>query len=160
MPHRFLTDPGIPALGLVSLVVLLVPSCQPRPGTSEPFPGYVHILAGPDCPPAGGRAVSLVFRPEPDSFDAIGPQLRIAVWRELRSLPGQTFSSADRPSVGGGYECADSTTCAPLHDWRVRFEAMGPDSALAGELKVQGDNGPIRGGRFRALWRSRIVYCI
>lgn len=135
-------------------------ACQPRAETSEPFPGYVHVLAGRDCPPVGGRAVSLVFRSKPDSFDAIGPQLRVAVWRDVRSAVGQAFASADRPSTGGGYECTDSTVCAPLRSWRIRFEPLGPDSSLAGELEVQGESGPSRRGRFLARWHSRVVYCI
>lgn len=131
-----------PALGLAILIVLSMPACHPRPRASEPFPGYTHIHAGPECPPADGHSVSLVFRPQPDSFDAMGPQLRIAVWREIGSLPGRTFASADRPGTGGGYECAGSATCSPLRDWRIRFEPLGRDSSLAGELSVLGDRGP------------------
>jgi hypothetical protein len=141
-------------------VVLSAPGCQRRPVAVEPFPGYPHILAGRDCPPAGRHAVSLIFRPQPDSFDAIGPQLRFAVWRDVSSLSGRTFASADRPSTGGGYECTDAVTCSPLRAWRVRFETIGQDSLVAGELEVLGDQGPIRRGRFRARWHSRIVYCI
>lgn len=148
------------ALGLVSLVALAVPGCQSRPRDTEPFPGYAHILAGPDCPPIGGQAVTLVFRPRPDSFGAMGPQLRMAVWRDAREVSGRTFSSTDRPSTGGGYECTDSITCAPFRSWRVRFEPGGLDSSLAGELEIRGEKGPIRRGHFLAPWRSRVVHCI
>jgi hypothetical protein len=152
--------PTAPALGVLLLLVVPVPACGPRPEASEPFPGYQHMQAGPDCPPAGGHAVSMVFRPLPDSFDAIGPQLRVAVWRDLRALSGRTFASADRPSTGGGYECADTASCAPLRSWRIRFHPIGSDSTLEGELSIQGERGPVRRGTFRATWHSRVVYCI
>lgn len=147
-------------LGMVSLVILSAPACQRGSVAAEPFPGYSHILAGRDCPPAGRHAVSLVFRPQPDSLDAIGPQLRIAIWRDVRSLSGQTFASAARPSAGAGYECTDAATCSPLRAWRIRFGDIGQDSSLTGELEVTGDHGPTRRGSFHAVWRSRIVYCI
>lgn len=148
------------ALGIVSLVTLSTPACQRGSVVAEPFPGYPHVLAGQDCPPAGRHAVSVVFRPRPDSLDAVGPQLHIAIWRDVHSIAGQSFTSADRPSAGGGYECTDAANCSPLRGWRVRFGAIGQDSSVAGELEVSGDQGPTRRGRFRAVWRSRVVYCI
>lgn len=101
-----------------------------------------------------------MFRPEPDSFDALGPQLRIGIWRGAGSLPGRTFTSADRPSTGGGYECDTAGSCAPLRTWRVRFERAATDSSLSGELEVESDPAPIRQGRFRAPWHFRVVHCI
>jgi hypothetical protein len=146
-------------LGIASFVALSVPACQQGSVAAEQFPGYPHVLAGRDCPPAGRHAVSVVFRPRPDSLDAVGPQLRIAIWRDVHSLPGRTFTSTDRPSAGGGYECIDAANCSPLRAWLVRFGAIGQDSAVVGELQV-GTDGPTRSGRFRAVWRSRVVYCI
>ena len=147
-------------LGIASFVALFVPACQRGSVVGEQFPGYPHVLAGKDCPPAGRHAVSVVFRPQPDSLDAVGPQLRIAIWRDVRSLAGRTFKSTDRPSTGGGYECTDATNCSPLGLWRVRFGAIAQDTTVAGELEVGTENGTSRRGRFRAVWRSRVVYCI
>lgn len=147
-------------LGMVSCAILSASACQRGSGVADPFPGYSHILAGRDCPPAGRQAVSLVFRPQPDSIDAVGPQLRIAIWREVRALSGQTFASTERPSAGGGYECTDAADCSPLRAWRIRFGDIGQDSSLTGELEVTGDHGPARRGSFHAVWHSRTVYCI
>ena len=147
-------------VGIVALVTSLAPACQRGSVPAEPFPGYPHVLAGRDCPPAGRHAVSLAFRPRSDSLDAIGPQLRLAIWRDFQSVPGKTFSSSDRPSTGGGYECTDAVNCFPLGRWRVRFGAFAQDTSLSGELEVSGGAGPTRRGRFRAVWRSRVVYCI
>jgi hypothetical protein len=147
-------------LGIASFVALSVPACQRGSVVAEQFPGYPHVLAAKDCPPAGRHAVSVVFRPRPDSLDAVGPQLHVAIWRDVQSLAGRTFTSADRPSTGGGYECTDAATCSPLRAWRVRFGSIAQDSAVVGELEVGGDQRPSRRGRFRAVWRSRVVYCI
>ena len=147
-------------IGTVSLAILSAAGCQRGSVSAEPFPGYSHILAGRDCPPAGRHAVSLVFRPQPDSLDAVGPQLRITIWRDVRSLSAQTFASAERPRAGGGYECTDAATCSPLRAWRIRFGNIGQDSSLTGELEVTGDHRQPRRGSFHAVWHSRTVYCI
>jgi hypothetical protein len=147
-------------VGIVLLVTFLAPACQRRAAAAKQFPDYPHVVAGPDCPPAGRHAVTLVFRQQPDSFDAIGRQLRVAIWRDVRSLSRKTFDHTDRPSTGGGYECADATSCSPLLAWRVRFDGIGPDTSLTGELEVRGAKEPTRRGYFRAIWRPRVVYCI
>lgn len=152
---------GLARVRPVFFLSVLMAGCRPTPEALGPFPGYTHVRASRDCPPAGGYAVSIVLRPVPvDSFEAMGPQLRVGIWRDARSLPGQTFASADRPSSGGGYECSDSTTCQPLRSWRVRVASRESDSSLVGELEVRGTDGNVRRGRFHAPWQPRVVYCI
>jgi hypothetical protein len=143
---------------VVALAALATGACRPSPG--PPLLGYSHALLGPDCQPAGGSAVALVLRPFPDSFDAVGPQLRVAVWRDLSSALGRTFSSRQHPNTGGGYECGDTVSCAPLRSWRIEFGGLDRDSIISGRIEVQGSQGPVRSGTFRAAWRFRRVYCI
>ncbi len=135
-------------------------SCRQSPETQEPVPGYPSVQAGRDCPPAGGAAITVVWRPEAAEFDALGPQLRIAVWRSLGDVDGKTFTSADRPSIGGGFECGSPETCQPLKTWRIRFADVAADSSLTGFLEAAVAGGPTRRGSFRAAWHSRTVYCI
>ena len=150
---------AMPRSIVLSLIALSL-GCVGDPTTLVPFPGYAEVTAGPDCPPAGRMATSLVFRPAPAAFDALGPQLRLAIWRDRSALWGKTFASSDRPSTGGGYECAGSESCPPLTNWRVQFDRRQPDEALVGVLTVFGADGVARRGRFRAVWQPRVVYCI
>jgi hypothetical protein len=100
------------------------------------------------------------LRPEPKEFDALGPQLRIAIWRNLRDVVGKSFASTNRPSTGGGFECGTPETCQPLQTWRIRFTGVAADSSLTGFLEAAVAGGPTRRGSFRAAWHSRAVYCI
>ena len=140
------------------LAVLGTARCGPAP--AESFPGYGTVQAGPDCGPAGGAAVSLVFRPAPDSLDAMGPQLRLRIWRAPAEIVRSTFTSTDDPLAGSGYECSSPGTCPDLTGWTLRFGRFGADSSLDGELQVTEPNGRNRQGRFRATWLPRTVFCI
>lgn len=60
-------------------LMALSPACGAVVAPTAPFPGYVDAAAGPDCPPVGRKATTLVLRPAGDSFDALGPQFRLAV---------------------------------------------------------------------------------
>lgn len=150
---------AVPRALALSLMALSL-GCGAALAPLGPFPGYVDVVAGPDCPPAGGKATTLVLRPAADSFDALGPQLRLAVWRDRPAVSGRTFASTDRPVTGGGFECGRSTSCPPLTEWRVQFDERQPDGALTGILTVRGSDGTMRRGRFAAVWRSRVVFCI
>ena len=129
-------------------------------GSAGPFPGYASVQAGSDCGPAGGAAVSLVFRPAPDSLDAMGPHLRVRIWQSPAETAGREFASTDRSPVGSAYECGDQAACSDLTTWRVRFDAMAPDSTLSGELEVTAADGTRRAGSFRARWQQRTLFCI
>ena len=118
------------------------------------------VQAGPDCGPAGGAAVSLVFRPAPDSIDAMGPQLRLRIWRAPAEIVGRAFASTDDPVAGSGYECSGPGACPDLSAWTVRFGGFGADSALGGELQVTGPDGTRRRGPFHAPWSPRTLFCI
>lgn len=145
----------------VFLALLATPvACRQPPESQEPIPGYPSVQAGRDCPPAGGFAVTVVLRPQPAEFDALGPQLRVAIWRSHGDLAGRTFASSDRPSSGGGFECGGPETCRPLQTWRIRFTDVAADSSLTGFLEAVVAGGPTRRGSFRAAWHSRTVYCI
>jgi hypothetical protein len=127
---------------------------------AEPVPGYQSAQAGRDCGPAGGAAVTVVLRPEAAEFDALGPQLRIVVWRSLEDVDGKTFTSADRPPTGGGLECGGPESCQPLLAWRIRFTGVAADSSVTGYVEAATAGGPTRQGTFSASWHSRTVYCI
>jgi hypothetical protein len=131
-------------------------------GPSTPFPGYASVAAGNDCGPAGGAAVSLVFRPAPDSLDAMGPQLRIRIYQAPGQVLGRGYASTDDPLKGSGSECSGpgSDSCKDLTGWRARFHDLESDSILTGELEVTAPDGTRRAGRFRAKWQQRTLFCI
>ena len=143
-------------IGLGCVLGLL--ACGPAPDAA--FPGYGTVQAGPDCGPAGGGAVSLVFRPAPDSLDAMGPQLRLRIWRAPAEIVRQAFSSTDDPLAGSGYECSGPGTCPDLSAWTVQFDRFDADSSLSGELTVTNPVGVERRGTFRAAWWPRTVFCM
>lgn len=151
--------PAVPRAIVLCLIALSL-GCGATLAPMGPFPGYLDVVAGPDCPPAGSKATTLVLRPAADSFDALGPQLRLAVWRDDSEVSGRTFASTDRPATGGGFECSRPESCAPLTDWRVQFDKRQRDGTLAGVLTVRAADGVLRRGRFQAVWHSRVVFCI
>jgi hypothetical protein len=140
--------------------VLAALACGGSP--AEPFPGYASVQAGSDCGPAGGAAVSLVFRPAPDSIDAMGPQLRFRIYRGLGEVTGRSYASTDDPPAGTSFECSGPgpDSCTELASWRARFERLEPDSTLTGAVEVTAPDGTTRSGSFRARWQQRTLLCM
>jgi hypothetical protein len=104
----------------------------------------------------------LVFRPAPDSIDALGPQLRVHIYRELGEVIGSAYASTDDPPAGTSFECSGPgpDSCTELSRWRARFEGLGPDSTLTGAVEVTAPDGTTRAGSFRARWQQRTLFCI
>lgn len=147
---------------IVALAALL-PACRRDASADLPhqaISGFPVVQAGPDCAPWDGPAVTITFSgesPDPDSIRP--PYLHVSLWKRLPSLVGRTWRWPGDEQSGVASLCLDEQDCRVASAGVVRLEPVGPDSVIAGRLRLEFADRPGVAGSFRAVWRSRVIPC-
>ncbi len=144
-------------------LALALAACRTAPPSelpAEPFSGFPAVRAGPDCAPWDGSAVTILFSaafPTPDSVRP--PYLRISLWKDLESLAGHTWRWPVAETIGAASLCATEDDCRAASKATIWLEPVGPDSVIAGRLRLEFPDQPTLAGSFRAPWRQRRGRC-
>jgi hypothetical protein len=152
----------LPACRLL-VAILLLAGCRPGPPSdlpAEPLAGFPVAQAGPDCAPWDGPAVTILFSTEsvhPESIRA--PYLRVSLWQNLEGLTGRAWRWPVAEQIGAASWCLTDEDCRAATTGAVWLEAVGPDSTVAGRLRLEFADQPVLAGSFRAVWRPRVVGC-
>ncbi|MFN0179912.1 MAG: hypothetical protein ACKVZ0_14025 [Gemmatimonadales bacterium] len=145
------------------VVILLMAGCRPEPPSdlpAEPLAGFPVAQAGPDCAPWDGAAVTILFSAEsvhPDSIRA--PYLGVSLWQHLGRLTGRAWRWPAAEQIGAASWCLSDEDCRAATTGAVWLEPVGPDSIVAGRLRLEFVDQPALAGSFRAVWRPRLARC-
>ncbi len=150
--------PSVP-LGLA----LALAACRHAPPSelpAEPLSGFPALRAGPDCAPWDGSAVTILFAAALPTADSVRPPyLRVSLWKDLESLEGHTWRWPVTESIGAASLCTTEDDCRAASKATIWIEPVGPDSAIAGRLRLEFSDRPTLAGSFRAPWRTRRGRC-
>ncbi|MEO8201701.1 MAG: hypothetical protein ABI679_14325 [Gemmatimonadota bacterium] len=125
-------------------------------------PAFTQSVAFPDCAPWDGAAVSIYLTTtarDSLSEQIAAPFLHLAIWRNVRNLPGATISWPSDDQPGTASWCATADGCEPAAAGRVQVGGLVGDTTLSGSYDLRFTDSTVMRGHFRARWLDRRVLC-
>ena len=129
---------------------------RPVAGTAD----FSDAVAGPDCAPWDGPALTLLLRTEAGGDEAGRSSVTVSVWEKPARLSGRKVT-LPRGGRGGGTALLEVSgrPAVRLRKGTVRFDRLEPGRGASGSYDLRFLDGRRLKGRFNARWGKDPVPC-
>jgi hypothetical protein len=155
-----MTDPRL--VGRMLLAAMCASGCDSSSEIvpSAPPSGYPLAFVMHDCAPWDGPALAIVLSAHsPSGLEPVHPFARVMIYPRGEAMQGQVYRWPADPEMAAGNRCVAEGSCEMAAAGEVTLDAVRPDTAVEGRVRLQFAGGEEIAGGFRAVWLRRRVMC-